>query len=419
MKKWKPWSHSYFRSSSLKLPRIAPQRRLVQWLTSLLILLIPFIQPGGESLLRLDAATRTLLFFGSRIRIEEFYLFLVVVLILVFSFLLIAMVSGRVWCGWLCPQSTFSDIFHFFSNKLQPLHPRFLSFAIEYVIMLLFSFLVASNLVWYFIPPREYLLRLMTGNLGVAAGTSLVAGFLLVFFNLLLVRRKFCKTICPYGRIQLMTMNSSTLTLEMNPELAASCIRCGACVTTCPMQIDIRNGLQVECINCGRCLDACRSVMEKLNRKQGLIHYSFGNTKGGRLPLNAGALLLAAIVLTLGCILFFGLVNRPAATLSVRQSATGEARRLPDGSLINFYHAYVENRSAKTAVFDLDASALQGHEITLLGPAKGIFVRQNSNRRIDFIVRIIPAPPASQELKLQLTRDGKSEAAASVTLLVK
>jgi cytochrome c oxidase accessory protein FixG len=420
LKSWKQSSLLFYPSNNLQLPRIAPKRKLVQWFTSLFVLLTPFVTLNGESLLRLDAATRTLLFFGNKVRIEEFYLFLIVILILVFSFLLVTAVFGRVWCGWLCPQTTFSDIFDFFSHKLQLLRPRFLSRIMEYLSMLMLSFLVASNLIWYFIPPDEFILRLLTGNIGVVAGVGLLSVFLLLFFDLLLVRREFCKSICPYGRIQLMAMNNSTLILEMNPELANSCIRCGACVKSCPMGIDIRNELQIECINCGRCLDACRAVMEKLNKEQGLIHYSFGNkSKGGGLPFNAGSLLLAVIVLVLVALLCFGVANRPTATLSARQSGNAEARKLPDGSLVNFYQAYIENRSARAAVFDLDAAALPGYDISLLGPAKNISVAENANRKIDFAIKITPAPPDSIKLKLRLLLEGKTEAAASVTLLSK
>lgn len=402
------------------LPKIATKRKLVQWLASLLILLIPFLTIGGESLLRLDAATRTLFFFGSRIRIEEFYLLLIVILILVFSFLLITVVFGRIWCGWLCPQSVFSDIIEYFFRKLQPWCPRFIYPVLTSFCMLLLSFLVASNLIWYFIPPMEFARRLVTGDPGTVAGVSLVSIFLLVFIDLLLVRRKFCKTVCPYGRIQLMAMNNSTLVLEMNPESADSCIRCGACVRTCPMEIDIRDGLQIECINCGRCLDACRGVMEKLNKEDGLIHYTFGSrSKGGGQPLNGGSILLAGIIITLSILLCFGIANRPTATLSVRQSGGGEARRLPDGSLINFYQGYLENRSTKTARFDLDVTAPQGYTTMLLGSVKNISIKENANRKIDFIIKIIPAPPAAQKLELRLMREGKSEATAWVTLFAK
>src|SRR5689334_6220460 len=101
----------------MALPKIAPKRKLVQWLSTILLLGIPFMRVGGESLLRLDAASRTLHFFGASIRIEEFYLFLLAVLILVFGFLFITMVFGRVWCGCFCPQTTVTDLAEFIDRQ--------------------------------------------------------------------------------------------------------------------------------------------------------------------------------------------------------------------------------------------------------------------------------------------------------------
>src|ERR1035437_4832421 len=103
--------------------RIAPKRALVQWLFTIILLVLPFMRFGGDSLLRLDAASRTLLFFGASIRIEEFYLFLIVVLIMVFVFLFVTMLFGRVWCGWFCPQTTVTDLAEFIDRKLDHLLP--------------------------------------------------------------------------------------------------------------------------------------------------------------------------------------------------------------------------------------------------------------------------------------------------------
>src|SRR5512136_440770 len=103
----------------MRQSRITPQRETVQWLSTLLLLLIPFVRVGGESLLRLDASSRTLHFFGAAIRIEEFYLVLLIILVFVFAFLFITMVFGRVWCGWLCPQTTLTDLVEAADRRIQ------------------------------------------------------------------------------------------------------------------------------------------------------------------------------------------------------------------------------------------------------------------------------------------------------------
>ena len=398
--------------------RIAPRRKLVQWLSTLLVLGIPFLRLGGESLLRLDAASRTILFFGASIRIEEFYLFLLAVLIFVFGFLFVTMLFGRVWCGWLCPQTTLGDLSDWIDRKSSLIGVAPLAFLARQTCYLALASLVAANLVWYFIPPGEFFARLFSGAIGEVAGITLVSVSLLVYLDLALVRRTFCRTVCPYGRIQLLTMERSTLTLEFDPPLKELCLRCGACVRACPMGIDIRDGLQIECINCGRCLDACRDVMRSQER-DGLIHYTFGSAaQGGGHPLNRRTLLLAAVIALLSVLLAVGVATRKEATLKVQRAANGEVKRLPDGSLVNFYTVYLENRATRPGIFSLQVGVLPGYRVELIGPVRELSLAANANRRVDLVLKVSPAPPGRRELRLRLFREGKALAETGLPLLV-
>jgi polyferredoxin len=284
---------------------------------------------------------------------------------------------------------------------------------------LLISFLVAANLVWYFIPPPEFYSRLMAGNLGMVAGIALGTVFLLIYGDLLLVRRVFCKTVCPYGRIQLLTMDRNTLTLEFDPFLKHDCINCGSCEWACPMGIDIKAGLQIECINCGRCLDACREVMAKLNRG-GLIHYTFGCVaEGGGRPINGRSLLLGGMALLLPALLVAGIVTRTEATIKVQRGAGGEVRLMPDGSVVNFYTAYLENRSKSQAKFTLAVAPESGCSVTLIGPVKDMEIEPNTNRKVDFVLRAVPVPPSSRTVMLRLMRNGSMLTATPVSLQIR
>lgn len=398
--------------------RIAPKRRLVQWLSALLLLGIPFLRVGGESLLRLDAGSRSILFFGASLRIEEFYLFLLAVLIFVFGFLFVTMLFGRVWCGWLCPQTALGDLADWIDRSASRSAAPAVAFLLRQISYLLLSCLVAANLVWYFIAPGDFFARLWAGELGQVAGIALACTSVLVYLDLALVRRTFCKTVCPYGRIQLLTMDLSTLTLEFDPKLKEVCLRCGACVRACPTGIDIRKGLQIECINCGRCLDACRGVMEKRGRS-GLIHYTFGETdQGGGRPLNRRTLLLAVLIALLSALLGYGLTHRQEATLKVQRAGNGEVKRLPDGSLVNFYAVYLENRSKLARSYDLEAGELPGHRVELIGPVRGLSLAPNANRRVDLVLKVSPAPTGTSQVKLKILRGGQTIAEATLPVLV-
>jgi len=402
----------------MQLPRIAPKRAMFQWLSTILIIGIPFVRMGGESLFRLDAASRTLFFFGAAIRIEEFYLLLIAVLVILFVFLFVTMVFGRVWCGWFCPQTTMSDLAEYLERATGKFLPGGVSLLFKHLSYLLLSLLIAANLIWYFIPPHEFLQRLLAGELGIVAGISLVSVFFLILFDLTLVRRGFCRRVCPYGRLQLMTMDRNTLTLEFNPEVADNCVQCNSCRSVCPMGIDIKEGLQIECINCGRCLDACREVMY-YHQEEGLIHYTFGQrSAGGGRPLNARSLLVAGVSILLLVVLTAAVVTRGEATIKLRQAGTGVAKQMTDGGIVNFYNAFIENRSRQSGSYELHVTAPVDLKLELLGQVKGIKLAANDNRRIDFAVRITPAPATQSTLELQLLRGGKVIAVTPLTVLV-
>lgn len=399
---------------------MAPRRRLVQWLTTILLLVVPFIRVGGESLLRVDVASRSILLFGTALRIDELYLFLIAVLILVFLFLFVTMVFGRVWCGWLCPQTTITDLAEFFDRRIE----RWAGagrrgFLLRHGAYVAIALVVSANLVWYFIAPASFFSRLFHGGLGAAAGITLATTALVVYLDLALVRRSFCRDICPYGRIQLMTMDRNTLTLEFDPACAERCRRCNACVAACPMGIDIRDGLQVECINCGRCLDACRQIMAA-SGDEGLIHYTFGRREeGGGRPVNVRSLLMGGMLVILTAILAYAAVTRREASITVVRGGAGEVRLLKDGSMLNSYAAFLENRTRRDARYDIRVYGPPGSSTTILGPVRGIPVAANGTARVGFSVRMAPPPVGSRQLVFYLVRGRAVVASARALFLVR
>jgi len=382
---------------SLKLNLLGPWRRCFQWVTSLIVLLLPWIQPGGTSLLRIDIPSLSLYLFGQVLRIEELYLFLLFTLAFGISFLLVTLVSGRVWCGWACPQTTLNDVAEWtartlrlrvVNNRLSGDNWRKL---LLHILYLLLAGLVSANLLWYFIEPQRFFSSLYHGEMRFGVWATLSCLTLIIYLDLALVRRLMCKDFCPYGRIQTALLDPGTLTLRLPEKEKPRCIKCNSCVTSCPMGIDIRNGYQVECINCGRCLDACRKVMVK-RRQPGLIYYTFGvDNRGAKALLNPRTLILSLALVILLSTLGIAIYQRSEATLKIALSHTAASRLLKSGQQATFFNAWVNNRSTQTGRYRMTVQRLNGEQLTLNGQTDNLLLDGGRNRKLDFVLVASPA----------------------------
>ena len=398
---------------------LSPWRRRCQWAVTLLLLLTPWVQIAGNSLLRVDIPGLTLYFFGQTLRIEELYLVLIFSLAMTLGFLLITMLLGRVWCGWFCPQTTLTDLAEWLATRLGLKGKRGQdekSFAKKLVLhsfYLALAFLVSSNLLWYFIKPLDFFAKLATLELHYATWVCLLTVAMIIYLDLALIRRLMCSEFCPYGRFQTVLADTSTLALHLPEAELARCIKCNSCVRVCPMQIDIRNGYQVECINCGRCLDACRQVMAKRNQP-GLISYTFGTEgKGLKALLNLRTLLLSMVTLTLVAILFFAAHQRPEASLKIAVSHMASSRTLKDGKRATFFNAWVNNRSNSPATYAIKArQAESGTALTLKGRTSQLSMQAGENLRVDFVL-VTAVPKTRLDVEFILLDQNGQEMAVS------
>lgn len=396
--------------------RLGPWRRTLQWAATVALLLVPFVRLGGESLLRVDLASRSLLFFGRVLRLEELYLFLLVVVGVLLSWLLVTLVFGRVWCGWACPQTTLSDLVEWFSRRIGARVRGGSIIARPWQIPLLHGFygalalLVAANGVWYFISPYAFFPLLVRGALPGPAVGALALLAAAVYLDLAFVRRDFCRTVCPYGRLQSALLDAGTLTLRLLPEEADRCIQCRSCLRACPTGVDIREGYQVACINCGRCRDACLEVMERRG-EQGLIGYTFGlEGRGPRAlftPRTAVVTLAAVAVLSA---LALAASTRAPLGLSVRRTAA-PVRTLAAGGRAVFFTGYASNRGQQPVRVTVTARGPDGGPLEVRGLAVDVPLGPGEHRQLDLAVVLpsdTPAPVYPVTFRLEAPGTGQA-----------
>jgi polyferredoxin len=257
--------------SSDSHPGFARYRHLVRYLLIFLFGIIPFITVDRQSFLRFDIPTLNLRFFGKTIWIENFFIILLFILFISFLFLFITQVFGRIWCGWICFQTLFSDLTRFlFQGRNKSLWKKIF----QHLVLLALGFVIALTLVFYFINPYEFFAQLVQGKISEIVGGFIISLSIISYLNFAFWRYDFCKKVCPYGKMQTLIFNPRTLLIELDPLRKEECIECLKCVRTCPVNIDIRQGLDAACTACTRCIDACAKAMAKKG-KQTLIDYRF------------------------------------------------------------------------------------------------------------------------------------------------
>jgi len=321
----------------MSIQKIRTWRWIVEAIQALLIIGLPFVAIKGESVLRFDLPSLRLHVFGASIWMQEFFLVLIAIIALTILFLFVTHVFGRIWCGWLCPQTVITD-FTFFVEKAGK---KGLIFRIcAYLGLFLVCVLVAASIEWYFVSPYEFLPALFAGKLGTV--TTWIWGSLsvILFLDFAFLRHKWCKTICPYAMLQSVMFDKNTMIIELDPDRASECINCSACVKVCPTRMDIRNGFDAACINCAECIDACTKIMGRM-KKKGLIRYAFGAGNQGAL-VRKNSVILGGLALIFLVFLGYLFGSRTGVTIDVLPHRM-EARVTKDQMILNAYVLSVKN----------------------------------------------------------------------------
>ncbi len=383
-------------------------RTRVEALLIALLLALPWIEIAGEPLFRLDVPHRRFHVFGLVIFPQELFFLWLVVIGLAFALFFFTALAGRLWCGWACPQTVFSDLFAGIARRIQgwrgthaPTSIARWRIAATHAVWAALALVIGFHLVGYFCSPRELADELLHGNATRAQLGFLAFGAVVSYVDFALVRQSFCKYLCPYARFQGVLFDSDTLvvgydTARGEPRgkrgtTTGDCVDCHLCVAVCPTQIDIRNGLQLECIACTQCIDACNTVMARLERPPDLIGYrslvSLEGRRSARL-VRPRVLIYAALLVVVGVAFAAALATRLPFELTVAHNASNLYETLADGRTGNAYTLHIENRGRSKQAFRLALEAPVGFE--LLGSTGVVDIAGSSSREL----RVFVAAPA-------------------------
>jgi cytochrome c oxidase accessory protein FixG len=350
-------------------------RKLIHVVCVCIFFALPF-----ANLMRFDIPRQRFYFFGYELWISEFSVIFFSMMFLMFIVAAMAMLYGRVYCGYLCPQMIFSEASIALESRLTRTINKYvrwsapkrklLSHTLFYSIATACSVLLAFVFISYFVEPRDLLQRLVKLDVRTAGGIAGATTTLLTLLDFLFLRQRFCTTVCPYGYLQGMLGDDDTLIVHYRDD-GRECIECKKCVRVCHMGIDIRTSpYQIECVHCGECIDACADVLNRLG-KQGLIHYVWGE-QGERLGKstqpwfqkigfrNAKRVVVLLIVVFYGAGLFTALSMRRAVLVRIAPVRTTMYRIDNDGTVYNRFRLQVANRGRVQAIAQLSIEKLPG-----------------------------------------------------------
>lgn len=413
----------------VKPPTVYPKRvwgryRKLKWIAMVVLLgiyyLAPFLRYNRgvgvpDQAILIDLPARRAYFFGIEIWPQELYYVAGILVLAAIGLFFVSAILGRVWCGYACPQTVWTDLFIWVERIVQgdrnarmkldqsPLGvEKIFKKGLTHIIWLLIGVFTGGAWVLYFndaptLLRDAYSLHFSTNVLiwvfGLTFSTYVMAGF---------AREQVCSHMCPYARFQSAMFDKDTLIVSYdkdrgeprgNYKAGASrqglgdCIDCGNCVTVCPTGIDIRNGLQMECIACGMCIDACNNVMDKIGLPRGLIRYDTESNYEGRTSAKAcgkkdfkatlrlvrpRTIYYSAILCVVGGMMLTSLITRSPLDINITHDRNPMFVRLSSGGIRNNYTIKIMNMTTQAHDYSLKVSGIDNPDIKIVGAGEPI-----------------------------------------------
>ncbi|MBC3765747.1 cytochrome c oxidase accessory protein CcoG [Neptunicella marina] len=391
-----PRSHIYVRAVKGALDTF---RRTFGFFFLGMFALLPWLQFNGQQAILFDLAEQRFTIFNLTLWPQDLTLLAWIFIVAAYALFFVTTFAGRVWCGFMCPQTTWTFIFIWFEevfegnrNKRIKLDERKMDFdkfwrkSAKHLSWVIVSLLTALTFVGYFAPIRELFVDFFTLQTGFWITVWTLFFALCTYGNAGWLREIMCTHICPYARFQSVMFDKDTLTVTYDAARGESrgprsrkmdketreqknigdCVDCNLCVQVCPTGIDIRNGLQYECIDCGKCIDACNDTMDKMKYERGLIRFtSESELAGGKSHILRPKLVgYAVVLLVMVALLCLELFTRVPLAVDIIRDRNSLYRETNDGLIENVYTLKILNKSQFEQQYQISVSGLTDPRIT-------------------------------------------------------
>jgi cytochrome c oxidase accessory protein FixG len=424
--------------------KFASARWTLVWLTQLVFYGLPWLMWNDRQAVLFDLAVRKFYIFGLVFWPQDIVYLTVLLILSAYSLFLFTAVAGRLWCGYACPQTVYTEIFMWIERKVEGERMARMKLdkeaagarkirlkATKHALWIALALWTGFTFVGYFTPIRELWSEVWSANLGGWQTFWILFYGFATYGNAGWMREQVCKYMCPYARFQGVMFDPDTLiitydggrgeprgprnkSVDYKAKGLGDCVDCGICVQVCPTGIDIRNGLQYECIGCGACVDGCNQVMAKMGYPKGLIRYSTEkaiqqNLQGAQIARRMArprVLLYTGILAVVTIVALLSLVARVPVKVDVVRDRGLISRDASDPVVQNVYRLQIMNTQERAARFTIAASGIDGIKLLgdpqpiALGPATARWVpvrlevpRENAepgSNRIEFTVQAVP-----------------------------
>lgn len=416
-----------------------------------------WLEWNGRQALLFDLVARKFYIFGIVLWPQDFIYLTALLVISALSLFLFTAVAGRLWCGYACPQTVYTEIFMWIERAIEGDRVKRMRLDNESLGARKFGLKAAKHGTWialslwtgftfvgYFTPIRQ--LAGEVAGLGLGPWETfwiLFYGFA-TYGNAGWMREQVCKYMCPYARFQSAMFDPDTMIITYDRQRGeprgsrtrhadahglglGDCVDCGICVQVCPTGIDIRKGLQYECIGCAACIDGCNQVMKKMNYAPGLIRYSTENAIAGgwdfrrmiKRAFRPRVLVYTAILWTVIIASGATLLVRVPLKVDVIRDRASLAREVDDGKIENIYRLQMMNTDEKPRRFNVSVSG--GHDLKymeVLMDSQPIELPAVSVRSITLRVRAEPEHSRRGSERIDFKIDETGLAAEGVTPIV-